>query len=735
MQYTLPILQQPVHIRCDSIARWVDECTNKDLENLLPDIVEDIFGVKNRVGWGLMSIEYSLNSGEYDLLFKFLHPNGPMFRLCYKLLSDPYIKYKFPLAFLPQKVKQSIEEGTALPFYIDKLEMDPRTRTPLHLALNPFELYMFHFMYHIVNPCQKSVPYQETRVYSSLYLRLAEEYLATFLPCDGSTVLPELPNHYISQSPHRSIPQKPVRTSTLFRQEVLVKMLKQSPAANTLQSSPHVGIWRSELIVQLCLDFWLSMPNASSQAQMLWSEEQLPSSEHLHAVRLLVKHLHYFANSLVEDSSAMDELKKMIIPSSQRKVYHFIRQTMQHWPLDSSFKQILEIWLSYIQPWRYMDVRTMYHRPREDPTPVDSRWLPFIAENLLVYSVIFHQLIERFKMIDLASPKNAHMLFRLTKVFSQPNLAELLRQVEGSLGEFDGRGYSKWVQSHLLDLEGPAFQYKAIFSVHSKMENFVRQVKEAECQAVIRLEEESRRDEQTSWWGQLFCGDSADLYSLNERRNVPIFLSASVKNLINIFQIPEDSVDNINRSMLNNTPVSSRSVSINEMSPSDMKKRLSDLGKEGDPDLQPIRSYENAGLVRLLYFFCCWVNCNYCRQLNSLYMRRDLIGGIARQVLAGPQIIYYFDKSVPNVPSRVSTSLPPRLSLRVLANYHFLAYLSLLLLIASFASGFKLSLVMCFAFFSWIVFMVIRWLLGQAPLVPFVSVHDISDCRPNYSFG
>lgn len=116
-------------------------------------------------------------------------------------------------------------------------------------------------------------------------------------------------------------------------------------------------------------------------------------------------------------------------------------------------------------------------------------------------------------------------------------------------------------------------------------------------------------------------------------------------------------------------------------------------------------------------------------------MRRDLIGGIARQVLAGPQVIYYFDKSVPNVPARVSTSLPPRLSLRVLANYHFLAYLSLLLLIASFASGFKLSSVMCFAFFSWIVFMAIRWLLGQAPLVPFVSVHDISDCRPNYSFG
>ncbi|KAG8322851.1 sphingomyelin phosphodiesterase 4, neutral membrane (neutral sphingomyelinase-3) [Homalodisca vitripennis] len=201
--------------------------------------------------------------------------------------------------------------------------------------------------------------------------------------------------------------------------------------------------------------------------------------------------------------------------------------------------------------------------------PVDSRWLPFIAENLLVYSVIFHQLIERFKMLDLASARNAYMLFRLTKVFSQPNLSELLRQVEGSLVEMDGRGYSKWVQSHLVDLEGPTFQYKPILASDSNIQAFIRLVKEAELQAVTRLEEELRKDEQMGFWERLFSGGGSDTYTLAERKNVPIFLSASIKNFISMFQIPEDSVDNVTRAFMS-TPRSSRPASINEFKPGAM---------------------------------------------------------------------------------------------------------------------------------------------------------------------
>ncbi|KAJ8967233.1 hypothetical protein NQ317_007595 [Molorchus minor] len=61
---------------------------------------------------------------------------------------------------------------------------------------------------------------------------------------------------------------------------------------------------------------------------------------------------------------------------------------------------------------------------------VDREYLPFIAENLLAYTVIFQQLLPRFGRVDLVSPKMSLMLYRITKVFDQPNLPNYLREVE-----------------------------------------------------------------------------------------------------------------------------------------------------------------------------------------------------------------------------------------------------------------------------------------------------------------
>ncbi|KAJ9593785.1 hypothetical protein L9F63_027570, partial [Diploptera punctata] len=163
-----------------------------------------------------------------------------------------------------QKVRKLIEDGMVPPFYVDKLQIDPQTRVPTSLVLNSFEFYIFHFAYHLVNPwLQRAMDHGTWSLWETPYSHLSEEYLIHFLPCDGSTV-PPYAGSYVH--PKSSLPlqttSRPVRSPTLFRQSVI---LKQNSTSSSLHSSPTlpqqssmVEIWRSETVIQVFIDFWLS---------------------------------------------------------------------------------------------------------------------------------------------------------------------------------------------------------------------------------------------------------------------------------------------------------------------------------------------------------------------------------------------------------------------------------------------------------------------------------------------
>ena len=62
-----------------------------------------------------------------------------------------------------------------------------------------------------------------------------------------------------------------------------------------------------------------------------------------------------------------------------------------------------------------------------------------MVDNLLFYSVLCQQFLHRAFRTDVSSAKNAYMLFRVAKVFSLPNLREMLLESgsnieSGSLG-------------------------------------------------------------------------------------------------------------------------------------------------------------------------------------------------------------------------------------------------------------------------------------------------------------
>lgn len=59
-----------------------------------------------------------------------------------------------------------------------------------------------------------------------------------------------------------------------------------------------------------------------------------------------------------------------------------------------------------------------------------------MQENLLIYTKLFLGFLNRALRTDLVSPKNALMVFRVAKVFAQPNLAEMIQR-----GEAPRRGH------------------------------------------------------------------------------------------------------------------------------------------------------------------------------------------------------------------------------------------------------------------------------------------------------
>lgn len=54
----------------------------------------------------------------------------------------------------------------------------------------------------------------------------------------------------------------------------------------------------------------------------------------------------------------------------------------------------------------------------------------FVQENLLMYTKLFQVFLNRAVRTDLVNAKNALMVFRVAKVFAQPNLAEMVQKGE-----------------------------------------------------------------------------------------------------------------------------------------------------------------------------------------------------------------------------------------------------------------------------------------------------------------
>ncbi|XP_023810565.1 sphingomyelin phosphodiesterase 4 isoform X1 [Oryzias latipes] len=786
---TKPLLQ-----RCQDLVKIIDEYPAKELHLIFPWLVESVFGSLDGVimGWSLRLLHSRCN--EYNVVLDFLNPSGPMMKLVYKLQAEEY-KYEIPINYLPGPVRACIQEGVLpdCPLFHNKLQFPPSGILTPNIALNPFEFFMFNFAYCLITP--KNFPQgQQGSCTDSAYFVLVDMYLKYFLPSEGSVPPSDSRGSVTAPSPRPSsvsFAGYGVHSPSLLKHHIF-----HQPSVNADPAAQE--IWRSETLLQMFVEVWLhhyslemyqklqspqvklallqyrlslssmpSQPHAPPGSGTLHTYQVLlpfnsppplwglleepfsPSEELVLVVRLLVKHLHAFSNSLKSEqvspsppaqshahTSPLEEFKRVVVQRFvQQKLYLFLQHCFGHWPLDASFRAVLETWLSFIQPWRYTGEK-INPQPDQNRT-IPDKWEPFIQENLLMYTRLFQGFLNRAVRMDLVNGKNALMVFRVAKVFSQPNLSEMIQRVEqlflepehvlhhrqprGYLTPSHGGSYLSSrqrvvtdmvfkVKSHVYALEGQDCQYTQMFGTElknavMKLIQIIAQARQTAKRISDHSTEMATSSSFLSWFGfssfdpsSTFAGAEAEDSGESLKRTHE-YLDKALENLCQIYKLNQgqltqlmisvsSSQDEAQSKQLPDCIQEAGGLILTELGRRQIinGQRRFDVQYQGDPELQPIRTYENALLVRLLYRLSYLLNQRLGGFMSALCSRPDFLGRLGRHYLTDPDATGRLRQS-PMSRQVLERRRQPRLSLRPLASYR-----TLLLLLVFYMLGAVLSL-------------------------------------------
>uniref|UniRef100_A0A665TPZ4 Sphingomyelin phosphodiesterase 4 n=1 Tax=Echeneis naucrates TaxID=173247 RepID=A0A665TPZ4_ECHNA len=688
---TKPLLQ-----RCQDLVKIIDDYPAKELHLIFPWLVESVFGSLDGIiaGWNLRLLHS--RSNEYNIVMEFLNPSGPMMKLVYKLQAEEY-KYEIPVNYLPGPVKACIQEGVLpdCPLFHKKLQFPLSGLLTLNLALNPFEFFMFNFAYCLITPKVG----QHGSSTDSAYFVLVDTYLKYFLPSEGS-----VPPSPFSDSRGSVTAPSPRSSSVSFAgygvhsPSLLKHHIFHQPSVNADPAAQE--IWRSETLLQMFVEIWLhhySLEMYQKLQSPQVKEPFTPTEEHVLVVRLLVKHLHAFSNSLKPEQlssspsahshthpSPLEEFKRVVVQRFvQQKLYLFLQHCFGHWPLDASFRAVLETWLSYIQPWRYTGEK-MNPQPDQNRT-VPEKWEVFVQENLLMYTKLFQVFLNRAVRTDLVNAKNALMVFRVAKVFSQPNLADMIqkgeqrflepehvlhhRQPRGYLTPTQGGSYLSSrqkvvtdmvfrVKSHVYALEGQDCQYKQMFGTELRgaVMKLIQIIAQARQTAKRISDHSNDMAANTSFlsWFSLGSSDFSTSFSgaeLDEGgeclKKTHEYLDRALENLCEIFKLTQGQLTQL-ISNLGSSQDDGNCKQLPDCIQGENGLILTDLGRR-----------------------------QFGVHMSTLCSRPDFLGRLCRHYLTDPNSNTKLKHS-PMSRRELERSRQPRLSLRPLASYRTILLLLLL---------------------------------------------------------
>ncbi|ETN67238.1 hypothetical protein AND_000958 [Anopheles darlingi] len=387
-----------------------------------PMVMNRFFGNDSGVSVYIRNVVQEQMNSAFSICYDFFSPNGPLFWY-FKRLFESSVPFLLPIIQLPEQLQSILASDTYPAFYKNLIANDiPYCFT---LQLNAFQYFMFKFaLSGLISHKNMNPPMgRETidRQTETLYLALAAEYMFTYLPRAQPSDIPPSKGSIKSlviKSP------RPIAKTKYLNLENLPYVTPRliNPA---MDSTTNLDVWRAESIASIFLDVWLSYtPSADGM--------YLPSVELLRCIRVLVKQIHAFSGIGYNiDNCPMEELRRATELQLRERIEPFFMSLFDIWPLDGSLIDLIELWLSYIQPWRYVHNRHL----SKSPPPICEhaivhRFSRFIVANLLSYTQPIVKLVPRLAQFDMTSPISIKILTRLLKVVSSRTMLNFIKRNE-----------------------------------------------------------------------------------------------------------------------------------------------------------------------------------------------------------------------------------------------------------------------------------------------------------------
>lgn len=574
-----------------------------------------------------------------------------------------------------------------------------------------FDYFLFHFCDHGMKNFHKTSLAALNINHENLvtvYYNLTADYFCNFLPSQpNGVVFPVINISNFSLIPIKDDQSQFSNMSSSKSPKYLMmsnlsKNISQNHSINKedfrYSDKAKSANWRTESALFIFVDSWLRYD----------FERELPGNEFMRIARILVKQLHYFSNSADMDLSSLSVLRRQAQTMLTAAVYPFLNVVTARWPLDTSFLNVLEFWLSFIQPWRYVHDRELAALASEKPIEIPQKFKAFVKENLNCYTQIFVKIISRFLKMDLNSNKNVYMMFRMIKVFSQlqnilkalerssntsrtPNLHEVSQNsisfnssAADKSSELHGHSHnhSRFSEFSVVDDSNyvSMFSSENLVRIHDLLGRMMS-CKDTIESSIKDLEITLKRNFSTwekiaNLFGWMSSNNTSMTVTLEEKKKTKIYLDFCLDCMATIYEIPADVIDSLHHQ--NFTPLHNSQKDDSNFdcfNPSFIRREASQVKFMGDTIYMPIRSTEIPFVARFVHQVSVKFNEMFEQEMAQIFGRSDIIGKISRFVLEPPEEIKVFNKSA-GYSQMESYRVGPRLNLR--NNYILLTVLVVL---------------------------------------------------------